>query len=217
MPPKKAASADAGPPKGPVVLKRLDDAEIEIAVEGITPIIPHKWSEKSLRLMREKQTSEQGTTRAKREAKDPKAEADGAAYWMTDGTPGMPATAFKAATVDACRFFSGVTMVEVKQMLFVVGEGPDQLVAIHGESELREDTPRNATGVADLRYRYQYFPWRTVLVVRFMPAQITPASVVALVDAGGRGGVGDWRPSAPKSKTGTFGCYRVVDASGGTS
>lgn len=210
MPPKKAANSDA--PKGPVVLKRLNDAELEIAIEGITPIIPHKWSEKALRLMREKQMSEPGTLKAKREAKDPKAEADGAAYWMEDGTPGMPATAFKAATVDACRFFQGITFVDAKQMLFIHGEGPDQLVAIHGEQELREDTPRNATGVADLRYRYQYFPWRAVLVVRFMPSMITPESVVALVDAGGRGGVGDWRPSAPKSKTGTFGTYRAVVA-----
>jgi len=29
------------------------------------------------------------------------------------------------------------------------------------------------------------------------------------VDAGGNGGVGDWRPSAPKSLTGTFGRYEV--------
>jgi hypothetical protein len=206
MPPKTTEAA-----KGPVVLKRLDDAELEIHIEGMTPLIPHKWSDKALRLMRDKQTGEQGQVRAKREAKDPKAEADGATYWMADGTPGMPATAFKAATVDACRFFQGVTMVDAKQMLFVVGDGPDQLIAVHGEQELREDTPRNATGVADLRYRYQYFPWRATLVVRFMPSMITPASVVALVDAGGRGGVGDWRPSAPKSKTGTYGTYRVVE------
>jgi hypothetical protein len=101
-------------------------------------------------------------------------------------------------------------MTDAKRMIFVAGDGPDQLVPITGEQELREDTPRNASGVVDLRYRYQYMPWSAVLTVRFMPAMLTPESVVALVDASGRVGVGDWRPGSPKSNTGTYGTYRVV-------
>ena len=194
---------------GPVILKRLDDVELEIHIQGITPIIPHRWSEKALKLMRDKQFGEQ--VRAKRTPKNPQEEADGATYWLESGEPGMPATAFKAASVEACRFFDGVSMVETRRMLFVVGEGPDQLVAIKGDCTLREDTPRNSGGTADLRYRYQYFPWSALLVVRFLPSQITPESVLALVDAGGRCGVGDWRPGSPKSNTGTYGTYRVVE------
>jgi len=194
---------------GPVILKRLDDVELEIHIQGITPIIPHKWSEKALKLMRDKQFGEQ--VRAKRTPKNPQEEAAGATYWLESGEPGMPATAFKAASVEACRFFDGVSMVETRRMLFVVGEGPDQLVAIKGVRTLREDTPRNSGGTADLRYRYQYFPWSALLVVRFLPSQITPESVLALVDAGGRCGVGDWRPGSPKSNTGTYGTYRVVE------
>ena len=34
-------------------------------------------------------------------------------------------------------------------------------------------------------------------------------SVVSLVNAGGLGGVGEWRPSAPKSNSGVFGRYEV--------
>jgi hypothetical protein len=194
--------------KGPVVLRQLDDAELQISIQGVTPLIPHKWSEKALGLMRAKQFGEQ--TRAKLEPKDPKEEADGATYWLADGSPGMPATAFKAAIVEGCRFFDGVTMTDTKRMIFVAGEGPDQLVPIIGERTLREDTPRNANGGADLRYRYAYMPWSTTLTVRFMPAMLTADSVVALVDASGRVGVGDWRPGSPKSNTGTYGTYRIV-------
>jgi hypothetical protein len=61
----------------------------------------------------------------------------------------------------------------------------------------------------DLRYRNYFFPWKAVLNIRFISDAIDADSILALVDAGGRGGVGDWRPSSPKSATGTYGQYRV--------
>jgi hypothetical protein len=181
---------------------------IDIPVENISPLIVHKWSEKSKRLMREKQSG--STARPKHDPKDPIEEAESCLYRLPDGRPGMPATAFKAATVGAARLYSGVTMTAIKAALFVHGEGPDQLVPIEGDMTLREDTPRNASGVADLRYRYQFDPWTAIIRVEFITAMIDEKSVVALVDAGGNGGIGDWRPSAPKSLTGTYGRYRVA-------
>jgi hypothetical protein len=76
---------------------------------------------------------------------------------------------------------------------------------------LREDMPRNSGRGQnnDLRYRYSFFPWSAILTVEFIPVLIDIESVVNLIDAGGNGGVGDWRPSAPKSMTGTFGRYQV--------
>ncbi len=179
----------------------------EVEIEGVTPLIPHKWSEKALRLMREAQSG--AKARQKREPKDPHEEAEAALYRLSDGRLGMPATAFKAAIVGAVRLFEGLTMVTVKQALFVLGEGADQLVPIEAEMELREDTPRNANGGADLRYRYYLWPWSATLRVEYLPRVIDRASVVTLIDAAGNGGVGDWRPSAPRSATGTFGRFRV--------
>lgn len=180
----------------------------EVTVEGTSPLIPHKWSEKSLRLMREKQSGSKA--RAKHDPKDAEEEAEAALYRLDDGSLGMPATAFKAATVGAARLYDGVTMTSLKQALFVVGEGVDQLVRVDGNAQLREDTPRNSNGVADLRYRYQLWPWRATLHVVYLPAMIDHQSVVALIDAGGNGGIGDWRPSAPKSHTGTYGRYQAI-------
>jgi len=190
-----------------IQLEPIQRQRVEIPITGLAPVIPHKWSEKSLRLMREKQSGKKA--RAHHDAKVPEDEAEAALYRLDDGRPGMPATAFKAAITGAARMFEGVTMTALKQAVFVVGDGGDQLVPVEGELQLREDTPRNSNGTADLRYRYQIWPWRAVLTVEFLPAMIDQDSLVALVDAGGNGGVGDWRPSSPKSHTGTYGRFAV--------
>ena len=190
-----------------IQLRRIEQGEVDIPIVGVTPVIPHRWSEKAIRMMQEKQSG--ATVKAKREAKDPEQEAHDSCYWLDDGRPGLPATAFKASMVSACRFFDGLTMTQAKLLFFVVGQGVDQLVPIEGDAVMRTDTPRNATGVADLRYRYAFDPWSATITVKFLPSIITQESVMTLLDAAGKGGVGDWRPSAPKSATGTFGQFRV--------
>ena len=194
---------------GTIVLNRLQDAIIEIPIKGLTPVIPHRWSEKSKRMMPGHPDGD--SVKKTKEKRVPKDEAEACLYKLGNALA-LPATGFKAAVVGACRFFEKPSMVEAKQLIFIEGEGPEQLVKITGEKELREDTPRNANGNADLRYRYYIHGWSAVLRVRYTPARITKESVIALVDAAGRGGVCDWRPSAPKSYTGTFGTFRVDDS-----
>lgn len=203
-----------------IELRRLEDIVLTAKIQGVTPVIPHRWSEKSLRMMREKQMSASSTARSRKEPKNPEEEARDSCYWLDvkgdDGslvTKGaVPATAFKAAMVGACRFYEGITMVGAKLLFYVEGDGPDQLVPIDGEPEMREDTPRNSGGVADLRYRMMFWPWSAALRIHFLPSMIGPDSVLALLDAAGKGGVGDWRPSSPKSATGTYGQFRVVES-----
>ena len=194
-----------------IQLRRIDQAVVLVNIEGTTPVIPHRWSEKAIRMMAEKQA--QTGVKQKRDAKDPEQEAEDSCYWVE--TPAgrkaaLPATSFKAAMVGACRFFDGLTMTTAKLLFYVEGDGPEQLVPIDGDGIMRTDTPRNATGVADLRYRYSFHPWSAQLRIRFLPSVITQDSVLTLLDGAGYGGVGDWRPSAPKSATGTFGQFRVV-------
>ena len=192
-----------------VRLTRIERQTIEVSIIGVTPVIPHKWSEKAKGLMRAKQSAP-ASARPKLTAKNAEAEAEASLYRLADGRPGLPAAAFRAATIGGARFYGkDVTLVAMKASLFVLGEGDDQLVPITGEMTMREDTPRNSGGVVDLRYRYAIFPWSAVLRVQFVPSIIDAESVVNLIDAGGNGGVGDWRPSAPKSLTGSFGRYEV--------
>ena len=190
-------------------LRRLAKARLEVEIVGLTSVIPHRWSEKSLLMMRDKQTGSK--VKSVKEPKKPEAEAEASLYRLPDGRPGMPATAFKSALTGASRFFDGVTMVMLTQLLFVEGEGPEHLVPITGTLHMREDTPRLATGVVDLRYRYEIRDWSAVLVVRFVPSLIDSESIIALADAAGMGGVGDWRPSSPKSLTGVYGTWAVKE------
>jgi hypothetical protein len=194
--------------KPDVNLIRIQRSELDILVEGVSPLIIHKWSEKAKRLMRHAQSGAE--EKLAREPKVPEEEAEGSLYRLDDGRPGMPATAFKAAMVGAARLFSGLTMVTLKSGIFVTGDGPDQLVPIEGALSIREDMPRNANGNADLRYRYQVWPWMATLRVIWLPTLMSSESVVNLVDAAGNGGIGDWRPSAPKSMTGTYGRFQVA-------
>lgn len=191
-----------------IELRRLEDAKLTVEVEGLTPIIPHKWSEKSKRMMPGHPDRD---TMSKKGVRKPKEEAEACVYRLPDGKPGIPSTAFKAAMVSACRFFEKPSMTEAKLLFYVEGTGAEQLVpfAFDGDPILREDTPRNANGGADLRYRYAFDGWKATLTVRYIPTSISPESVIALIDAAGRVGVGDWRPGAPKSATGTFGQWRV--------
>ena len=189
-----------------IELDRLQDAVVQVTVQGLTPVIPHRWSEKAKRMM--PGHPDKPTTKEAKAKREPKKEAEDCLYRLGKKIA-LPATAFKAAMVDACRFFDQPSMVEAKQLIFIEGQGPEQLVEISGTKELHEDMPRNANGNADLRYRYYICDWSAKIRIRYVAKIITEESVIALLDAAGRGGVGDWRPSAPKSKTGTFGTWRV--------
>jgi hypothetical protein len=190
-----------------IQLRRLERKVFEVPIVGVSPLIVNRWSEKAKQMMLEAQ---QSSARKKKDPKDPVANFEASKYLMEDGRDGFPATAFKAAIVHACRMFDGVTQVLVKQSVIVLGEGSAQLVPItYGACTMREDTPRNASGVADLRYRAQYWPWSATIRVRCIAGQFDQESILSLVDAAGIGGVGEWRPTSPKSATGTFGTFEV--------
>lgn len=204
------SAAKAAPQSGPIELVRLTKRTVVVPIEGVSPYLPHKWPEKARQLMRDAQMSE-NPVRAKRTAKQPEQEAHDSTYWIEPGKiPGAPATAFKVALVDAVRSFAGLTMVQSRTLFFVRGDGPEQLVRLHdAEWLLREDLPRNANGNPDLRYRHQIFPWRANLEVTFKEQIISAQSVIALVEEAGTMGIGDWRPSSPKSSSGIFGQWCI--------
>lgn len=186
-----------------IKLQRIARETVQVRVVGTAPLICHRFDEKARQMMLDAQ---QGRKKAK-VAKDPQADYERSMYRLTDGRHGFPVTAFKAATVDAARYFQGVKMTELRQALLFHGEGPDRLVAIEGEPAMREDTVRVGMGTADLRYRAMFETWSALLTVTYVPSLLAADSVITLIDAGGTGGIGEWRPS--KAKTGSYGTYEV--------
>lgn len=195
----------------PVTISPLRQDIIRVTVKGITPLIVHAWDRKARQMMLD---AMQGKKAKVKKAKDPEAEFEASRYRLPDGRDGLPAVAFKSAIVGGARFFGkSVSMVSLKQQIFVGGEVDAEgtlLVPIEGDVSMREDCVRVGNGVADLRYRAMYSNWSATLEIQFLSSVLAPESVIALVEAGGMGGVGEWRPSAPKGYTGMYGRF-VVD------
>ena len=187
-------------------LKRIERRTITVPIVGTAPLIVHRFDEKAKQMMLEAQ---QTKTRAKKSAKDPNADYERSMYRLDDGGHGFPAVGFKAAMVDSARLYEGVKMTELRACLHVIGQGLEQLVRldIPTDPRMREDAVRVGMGTADLRYRAEYTTWKAALEIQFVPSMISTDSVVALVDAAGLGGIGEWRPS--KAKTGIYGTFQV--------
>lgn len=180
---------------------------LSVPIVGTAPLIVHRFPEKAKRQMLD---AMQGRKTPK-EPKNPEAEYEASFHRLKDGTFGFPAIGFKAATVGAARFYgkNQVTMTGLRQFIFFRGEpGNDgmALVRIVGEPKMREDVVRVNRGGSDLRYRGEFSEWTADLLVTYVKAALTRATMLTLIDAGGMGvGVGEWRPE----KSGDFGTYRI--------
>lgn len=192
-----------------VEIKPLKLSRVSIPIVGDTELIMHRWSTKAKQMMLDKQM---GKARGKKENKDPQADYEACIYRLDDGSPAFPAAAFKAAIVGACRLFDGLPMTRVKIAVRVEGEFNAEgecLVRVDGQARMREDMVRLETGVADIRYRAGFPEWRASLQVTFNEGILSLEQLYNLVNAAGFGGVGEWRPSAPKSASGSYGCFHV--------
>ena len=191
-----------------ISLKRIKRQSVEIEVVGTAPLIAHRWSEKALKDML---ASQQGKKKV-REIRDPEADFQAAMYRFPDGGHGFPVMGFKRATISGGgrAFGKAVKMTELRQHLFFQhdGEGTDgaHLIRLKADEPLMgENWVRLSLSSNDLRYRPYYANWSAVLRIQYSPNIIDAESILALVDAGGTNGVGDWRPE----RNGSFGTYEV--------
>jgi len=193
-----------------VQIKRAQPVEAIITIEGTAPLIVHAWSKKARQLMLDAQ---QGKKNPK-DAKDPEADFQASMYRLEDGGHGFPTMAFKAATVlgGGRAFGKAVKMTQLRQHLRFIPDGRGATDGIMltrltcTEPKMREDMVRVGMGTADIRFRAEYQEWGADLRIMFLPNIIDLSSVVALVEAGGSNGVGEWRPE----KDGAHGTFRVI-------
>lgn len=205
-----------------IEIKRIARQEVHIPIIGTAPLVVSKFSEKSKNQMREAQ---QGQKRLRKQ-RDPESDFAGARHRINveEGWDGFPATGVKGAIVGGARFFNDkkLNMTLLKQSIFVIGEGEDMLIPIQAvdgktygidiEPRMHEGMVRNATGVADFRFRPMYNPWSMNLRIVYMPDLMNLESLIALVDAGGFVGLGEWRPGSKQSQTGSWGTFQVDDS-----
>jgi len=193
-----------------IEISRIASERILIPIIGTMPLIMCKFPEKAKRAMLD---AMQGRKPPKTK-RDPQADFEAAMWRLKDGY-GFPAVAFKAATIGAARFYGkAVSMTELRQLIFFRGElsvdePPQALVPLTcDEPVMREDYVRISQSGTDLRYRPEFKNWSAVLDVTFVTSCLARESLLSLIDAGGMGGVGEWRPAGKKS-SGDFGTYAI--------
>jgi hypothetical protein len=227
---KEAAKRAATDGKPSTAAKKSAEAEIDVRgieiprpkllqaklnIEGVSPLIQHRWSEKSLAMLEGAQT---GRAKAPKEKRQPEEEALAAAYVvpgkedLPDGQEGkysMPAPAFKHAFLFGVGQLDDIKKFPRSKATGWVFVDHDPVLRFD-EMVLRTDTGRIGGGTATMIYRPQFNGWGCDLDITYNANSISLEQIVSLFELGGTGGVGEWRPSAPKNKSGDFGRFRVV-------
>ena len=189
-----------------VELKALDIRRFHLELEGLSPLIMHRWADKARKEMLDKQMKRSSKGK---EAKDPEADFENSKYVMPDGAPGFPAGAFKQAAIRGAKAL-GMVMTDARTSFFVHGVYSErdgrELVKLTGVLTPREDMVRVGMGTADIRYRAQVWPWSATVEISHNAGVISAEQIAQMLDTAGYGvGIGDWRPE----KDGEFGRFKV--------
>lgn len=191
---------------------------ITLKAVGITPLMMHRFSEKSRKQMEEAQTAKD-KTKKKRQPKDYVAEYNGARYVSTSRWDGIPAAMFRHAMIAACRTINGLPMTQAKGAFFVRGQGRDKndgidLVRIYGKPVHDKRPVRLESGVADLRNRPRYDYWYCNVTITYDADRLSVNDIGNLFSrAGLQVGVGELRPQGKKSFGGDYGMWTVETSS----
>jgi hypothetical protein len=228
-PPTEVTKPAAGASK--IFIPQLQKSVLTVTVIGESPLVVHKFSEKARKEMLDKQM---GVPKGPREKKIPERDFLNALYPMTGkviemsgnspddfrspvlersgdevyakGRYGFPAGGIRKAIIAAARQVDGLTMTFLRGTIFVLGEGENNLVEISGRAQMREDTVRLESGVADIRHRPMWNPWSMKLRIQFNANALTAGQVAHLVETAGFSvGIAENRPE----KGGDWGRFSI--------
>lgn len=204
-----------------ITIKPANLVILPLTIEGDAPYVQHKFSQKALRQIEETQKAgSTATSKRKREPKDFEENWRQAMHIGTDGRHGIPASAFRNASISACRV-AGFVMTKAKLSIFIVADVFDKddgtpLVHISPKPRAFKDTVslpvRNDNGSVDLRMRPMWDPgWRANLRVRFDADVFTPTDVANLINrVGQQVGIGEGRPDSKESAGVGWGTFTIV-------
>lgn len=186
-----------------VEVKEFEIREVKIPIVGISPLIVHKWSQKVIIQMQEKQAGK--AKNKKHDIRVPEEDYEGAKHKSVSGWDGFPAAGFKAAMIRGAKAI-GMVMKDTQTSFFIKADCEEtQLVQIVGDPRMRTDMVRVGMGSADLRYRPEYPVWSTTLTVEYNEGVLSLDQIFQLVKAAGYGcGIGEMRPEKGKFNFGRF-------------
>lgn len=212
-----AATLDKQPPSNQLAIPAPRFETLSFNLIGTAPYMQARFSEKARTMMRDKMEAGSVSTKGKkRTARDFDDDYKQATHFSTEGWAGIPASAFRAAAISACRLV-GFKMTMAKLSLFIEADGYDALdgtplIKIEGEPKKSEMMVRNATGVADIRVRPLWSEWGCSLRIRFDTDQFSRLDIAnLLLRVGTQVGIGEGRPDSKASNGLGFGLFTTSD------
>lgn len=197
-----------------IAAPKLQTAEFELI--GTAPLVQLRFSEKAMRMMADKmKAGSQAKAKKVREARDFDDDFKQSMHISTDGWVGVPAGAFRAAMISACRLV-GFKMTLAKLSVFIEADGIDKvdgvpLVKLNGNPEPNTMAVRNQTGVADLRCRAMFKEWSIKLRVTYDEDQFSLQDITNLLSRVGRQvGIGEGRPDSRQSAGLGWGTFEIA-------
>jgi hypothetical protein len=198
-----------------VTIAPLNMRTIELKIIGTAPYLQARFPAKAMQQIMAKQAAgDKANKNRARKARDFDADYEDAKHVMTDGKLGIPASAFRAAAISACRI-AGFKMTVAKLSVFIEPDGYDRidgtpLVKIIGEPKKHESIGRNENGSVDIRIRAIWTTWSAALRVRFDANQFSTEDVVNLFNrVGQQVGIGEGRADSRNSAGIGMGFFKV--------
>jgi len=211
-----------------VEIRPIEIQKVKVHIEGDTPLIMHKWSEKAKKMMLDAQMGVAKTK--KKDPKNPVEDFITSLYWISEEPKEMTMEAFDEAVKNGARF--GFPVSAFKQCaisasyrqgytkdkmslrgVFFIDEdalstdGSSVIEIKYKDVIMREDMVKIGMGTADIRYRGELRDWSADLTISFNKnGQYSLEDIINILNAGGFVcGVGEWRPE----KDGRNGMFHV--------
>lgn len=197
-------------------IKAPDIRLAEFRVIGTAPLVQCAFSAKAKNAIREAQ--EAGSSARGKKKRDPKdfdALCEAAVHRSEEGWAGIPAAAFRAGMISACRLVNfKMTLAKLSVFIEADGYGRDDgtplVKLIAGDYERMDAHVRNATGVVDLRTRPMWRKWAAGIRVRYDADQFRVDDVANLLArVGMQIGIGEGRPDSKSSAGMGWGLFRL--------
>lgn len=215
---KKEPGVAPGPVKS-VLIKPLNFEEVVVRIVGDAPYVHSKFSSRTIESMRTAQATG-GAEANKRKKNNSKKNFDllyeEATHFADDGWCGIPASAFRAGVISACRLVN-FKMTLAKLSLFITPDGFDRtdgspLVRIYGKREKHEAVTRLPNGSTDIRARPMWRTWYADVRISWDADQFKAEDVLNLMNrVGAQVGIGEGRPDSKNSYGCGWGTFRVLE------
>ena len=183
---------------------KLGTSKVKVAAIDGSTYIPHRLNKDTVNDMIGREVGKAKT----KKIRDLNAEYESCFYYTEDNKYGVPAAAFMGSILDAA-VACDIPKTKIKRAFKILG---DILPLKYVKVVKRVDTVRRSgmTAAPDIRHRPEFHGWSCTLNIQYDMNQVSADQIINLINqAGFSSGIGDWRPSSPKS-CGSHGMFKVV-------